>query len=1632
MVPETSKIGPGISQALNGAQAGAEKSGRGMGSRLASGIGTTLKVGALAAGAVAGLAVGTALTKGMGRLVAIDDAKGKLAGLGHDTQGIATIMDSALASVKGTAYGLGDAATIAASAVAAGIKPGQELTKYLSLTGDAATIAGTSLEEMGSIFNKVQTSGTVFTDNLNQLSDRGIPIFQWLQDEYKVSADELSDMVKKGEVDSETFKKVIEENIGGAALESGKTLRGSFENMKAALGRVGESALKPFAKLAQDSFGGVGGFADKLAPKVEAMSTKVATGLTGLIGAFKSSGDSIEGSGTKWERFGARLRTVTDGIQGVWSILAKGDFAGSKMTFGLDEDSKVVDILFRIREGAIAAYDGISKFFSGDTGNQVNTVLGGITSAGDSASSTLDNVGSVSDSISSVFDKLVSAASSVGTSLLSLGGDTTVVVAAGIKVMASAMGFLADNADLAGVALGGAAVAMVGAKVIQTGYQAAKIASAIMLPAQIAAQMALTKALVAHTAALWANTGAQAPNIALTLRARVAQLAAAAADRVRTAATVQSTSALGAYATAQRLAATTSTPLVAAARNGAANIATLGAQARNVGGAAMGALKTGASRVASFIGPGGAFMIGIAAAIGTVMAFKSSSDKMTAGLKATRDAAGDYSKSMVVFRENLDEAFASSGGDTDSGVKSVVSAQIEKIDKDLDDAAGRIPGKWDKFVAFARQPLIAGGGGVFSSDTAVADSREVDDAGRAAERAQGALEKLDLTQRDLTSGVTGSAASWLDMKSRLESTGSSGQILVDKYSGIRREFIESQSAASGVRDALAGITTNSIGAAGGVDGLTSALGRLRGDQMTAEETQKRLNDALRGFSEAAANGGSDAVSAAGQIDTTTAAGSRLFDAMRGVQGAFDQAGAEAARSATEQKLSSEDAANFVQAAGQRVRDEFIRQRVEAGMTLEKATALADQYRLFPLELPTTITLHGVDEALTGLGQLRKTLDSFANGPTVNAPNPAANVPINPALPMPGRATGGRLPTSGPGTETTDGFLAVASNGAPIARVDAGEWVINGRSSDRYDRELAAINAGTFPKLAGYEEGGRVGLRSPEELLGFVNGSESQPLTGSAYDWGGVKWGDCSAAMAAIARFAVGLPAFASRFATATMGSALASMGFQSGLGGLGDLNFGWLNGGPGGGHTAGTLPGGVNVEMGGSYGGGMVGGTDGASAPQFTDHAHLPIGAGAGYGASYSVGMRGGRTLKPRPEWTDKQQLDLDAAQIAIVRAEEARAEVEAAFVEGEKSQADLDMANVKVEQAQQKVTDLQAKKDDVAAYVEEGPAPQAPALSRMFSDSEVEHLDAQLAVESANERRNEVYDDPDSTPLELAKADSELFKAEEALKSAGTKKKDASSDSVSSWSDLLGNFAKDFVSGQVEDALGVFGIPNEMPSFVQAGMMLGDALAERDGTDVVDPGSASQSQIMADSPVLYDPSKGPEQWSPVAEKALQETGQSLSSAAGVLERIATKSNGDPANLLGLARDEFAAHRDPSLPNDPQNPLANLVAGLRNKPIRGYHDGGPVVGPSGRDKVPAWLEASEFVVNSRSANAGANGQILQAINGGAQFGQASRGGAEARAGATYHLYGITDAEDAIRRVKVKERQDHAAMAGTLP
>lgn len=272
--------------------------------------------GAAAAGFAGWKTVKSLFTAGWGRLSSIDDAQGLLTSLGHTAESTAEIMDNAMASVKGTSYGFGDAATIAASAVAAGVEPGKELTRYLGRIADAATIAGTDLSEMGDILNKVQTSGQVYALELNQLAKRGVPIYSWIADEAGVAAGEVKKLASEGGISAEMYFAAIDKHIEGAATAA-TTVSSASANMRAAWSRLGAEIMTPIFDQAIDGF----------------------VGLTAVLDA------ATAGVKPFTERLGAGLNLVK-------GIFLEADFKGEfGSILGIEEDAPIVDTLFKIREG---------------------------------------------------------------------------------------------------------------------------------------------------------------------------------------------------------------------------------------------------------------------------------------------------------------------------------------------------------------------------------------------------------------------------------------------------------------------------------------------------------------------------------------------------------------------------------------------------------------------------------------------------------------------------------------------------------------------------------------------------------------------------------------------------------------------------------------------------------------------------------------------------------------------------------------------------------------------------------------------------------------------------------------------------------------------------------------------------------------------------------------------------------------------------------------------------------------------------------------------------------------------------------------------------------------------------------
>jgi tape measure domain-containing protein len=213
--------------------------------RLGGAFGKIGKIGTGAVSTVAGGIVALAAKGGFSRALNIENAQAKLKGLGHSTDSVREIMNDALASVKGTAFGLGDAATVAASLSASGVTQGSQLTNVLKTVADTAQISGRSLTDVGAIFGSVAARGKLQGDDMLQLMSSGVPVLQFLGKHLGKTSGEISDMVSKGKIDFQTFADAMQEGLGGAALSAGKTFAGAWDNVKAALSRTGETLATP-------------------------------------------------------------------------------------------------------------------------------------------------------------------------------------------------------------------------------------------------------------------------------------------------------------------------------------------------------------------------------------------------------------------------------------------------------------------------------------------------------------------------------------------------------------------------------------------------------------------------------------------------------------------------------------------------------------------------------------------------------------------------------------------------------------------------------------------------------------------------------------------------------------------------------------------------------------------------------------------------------------------------------------------------------------------------------------------------------------------------------------------------------------------------------------------------------------------------------------------------------------------------------------------------------------------------------------------------------------------------------------------------------------------------------------------
>ena len=211
-------------------------------SSLAKGLTKGLKVVTGAIAGISGAVSGLIATGGIARALNIEQAQYMLKQMGMDVQ---TVMDNANTAVKGTAFGLDEAAKAAALFGSAGVNAGEEMTRTLQMTAGIAAMSGSGMMDIADILTTVAAKGRVTSVELNRLTQRGINATAALAKSLNKTQAEIKDMVSKGQIDFQTFTDAMYETFGQAAYGANDTFQGALANTRAALSRLGAKFATP-------------------------------------------------------------------------------------------------------------------------------------------------------------------------------------------------------------------------------------------------------------------------------------------------------------------------------------------------------------------------------------------------------------------------------------------------------------------------------------------------------------------------------------------------------------------------------------------------------------------------------------------------------------------------------------------------------------------------------------------------------------------------------------------------------------------------------------------------------------------------------------------------------------------------------------------------------------------------------------------------------------------------------------------------------------------------------------------------------------------------------------------------------------------------------------------------------------------------------------------------------------------------------------------------------------------------------------------------------------------------------------------------------------------------------------------
>lgn len=261
--------------------------------------------------------------------------------------GSSKIAKQALDDIKdaatGTAYGLDTMATSTQRFVTSGLDI-NKATEQTRIWGDAVAFYGDGSNDtynsVTEALSRMVAKGKVEMDQMNRLTDAGIPALQIYADKVGKSTAEVQEDLSSGKISAVEFMDTLTlaftdgtakfASISGAAKEAGASWKGTFDNMRAAVTRGVESLIKNLDEGLIKA--GLGSIKDNIANFGKAMENALKTvgsAIPPIIKLIKDLKPVIIGLGTAWASTKI-VGGISDGVS-----MVKGLYGGFKDVFTL-------------------------------------------------------------------------------------------------------------------------------------------------------------------------------------------------------------------------------------------------------------------------------------------------------------------------------------------------------------------------------------------------------------------------------------------------------------------------------------------------------------------------------------------------------------------------------------------------------------------------------------------------------------------------------------------------------------------------------------------------------------------------------------------------------------------------------------------------------------------------------------------------------------------------------------------------------------------------------------------------------------------------------------------------------------------------------------------------------------------------------------------------------------------------------------------------------------------------------------------------------------------------------------------------------------------------------------------------